>query len=117
MCMCGLQGPIKVLVTRMQRASASGPHRLGPSLAEHQAVALAHINCLAGACLALGLKFAGSANADAHATLCGCLQELLALKQQVRWGSKGGAVAGFWNGPSSYTEGAGDHLCSPTCQP
>jgi hypothetical protein len=54
----------------------------------------------AGACLALGLKFAGSANADAHATLCSCLQELLVAKQQV-----GGAPVGS-AGPAKGRRGS-----------
>ncbi|KAL6755304.1 hypothetical protein V8C86DRAFT_3027443 [Haematococcus lacustris] len=59
----------------------SSRQRLGPP--DCLARALNHLGVLAGACLALGLKFAGSASADAHRLLCAVLEELLAAKQQV----------------------------------
>lgn len=43
----------------------------------------AHTACVAGACLAVGIRFAGSANARAEALLRRHAQQFLAAKQRV----------------------------------
>ena len=46
-----------------------------------EAAAQAHINALAGACLALGIKFAGTANPDARDLLHSYVLYFLSAKQ------------------------------------
>lgn len=52
----------------------------------------AHTACVAGACLAVGIRFAGSANARAEALLRRYAQHLLAAKQRVPEPGTGGCV-------------------------
>ena len=58
------------------------PHAFGPAVAaDPEALRLARVNSTAGACLALGLRFAGSCCAPAMDLLVAKVQELHALRQ------------------------------------
>lgn len=63
----GMQGPVAKYMSRAQ----GSPVLKGTSgqRADVQALGQAHINAVAGACLAIGIKFAGSGNADAEQVL------------------------------------------------
>lgn len=59
-------------------------HHPGSALrADAHTLTHAHINALAGAALALGLKFAGSASTQAHAVLRGCVRQLMDAKRRA----------------------------------
>ncbi|CAD7696275.1 unnamed protein product [Ostreobium quekettii] len=74
-----MRGP---LCTYMNVDSMFGGGQKRMSL-EVQVVAHAHINAWAGACLAIGLKFAGTANAQAEFLLRKYVLEFLAHKKKV----------------------------------
>lgn len=57
------------------------------------AVGLAHVNALAGACFAIGLRFAGSCNASAEALLRHHLLQLLHAKRRAPGGPNDQSVA------------------------
>ncbi len=58
----------------------------------------AHTACVAGVCLAVGIRFAGSANARAEALLRRYAQHLLAAKQRMPEPGTGGRVGGWVGG-------------------
>lgn len=65
------QGPVDKFV---------GPDAEAAADEDTEAIAQAHINALAGACLAIGIKYAGSANAAA----CGLLTHYCAYFQRAK---------------------------------
>jgi hypothetical protein len=109
-----LQGPLHKLLDRLQAASATaassgapgapqgaevaaaaaaGPGVAGTGGANALAVAQAQVHALAGACLAIGLRFAGSGSARAEALLRHHALQLLAAK-------RGAAPLGEAGGPA-----------------
>ena len=60
---------------------------------DREALAQAHVHALAGACMALGLRFAGTADASARDALRGMLSRFLSLKAAA---AAGGARAASW---------------------
>jgi anaphase-promoting complex subunit 1 len=56
---------------------------------DREALAAAHVNGVAGACLAIGIRYAGSANADAQALLQECALGLLHAKEAAPDSSAG----------------------------
>jgi anaphase-promoting complex subunit 1 len=91
---CPLQGPLAKLM-----AGRGG----GVPGADYEALTQSHCACVAGACLAVGLRYAGSANARAEALLRAQAHAFLAAKQRAsepgtggwRWGRRGGVAAGM----------------------
>ncbi|KAI3425098.1 hypothetical protein D9Q98_008476 [Chlorella vulgaris] len=69
-----LKGPLfKLMACR----GVEAPH------ADYEALTQAHCCCLAGACLAVGIRFAGSANARAEALLSRYARHFLSAKQRA----------------------------------
>ena len=60
---------------------------------DREALAQAHVHALAGACMALGLRFAGTADASARDALRGMLSRFLSLKAAAAAGEPCG---GWW---------------------
>ena len=54
-----------------------------PELEDGEAVAQAHVNAVAGACLAMGMRFAGTGDAQAKATLLDYVTTYLKHKMQA----------------------------------
>jgi len=59
---------------------------------DREALAQAHVHALAGACMALGLRFAGTADASARDALRGMLSRFLALKAAAAAGEPCGEL-------------------------
>lgn len=81
-CVCVPQGPLNVLMDKLAGSKWPGVDAAGHTN-DLQAQAHAHVNVLAGACLALGLKYAGSASTRAYNVLRGCISSLLAAKKRA----------------------------------
>lgn len=79
------QGPLSSLMDRLAARKWPGPAgaAAAPGASDLQALALAHINAVAGACLALGLKYAGSASAEAHDVLRSVVSSFLEAKRRA----------------------------------
>lgn len=60
-----------------------------------EALAQAHVNAITGACLALGIKYAGSASSGARTVLTDYLHYMLAAKKSAPDGSGGELVGQF----------------------
>ncbi|GMH41655.1 hypothetical protein BSKO_09565 [Bryopsis sp. KO-2023] len=60
--------------------------------ADKEVIAQAHMNAVAGACLAMGLKYAGTADGSARATLHDFVLKFLKLKKEVPDSSAGADV-------------------------
>lgn len=104
-----LQGPLfKLMACR----GVEAPH------ADYEALTQAHCCCLAGACLAVGIRFAGSANARAEALLSRYARHFLAAKQRApepgvgeQGRGAGGLTAREGQGDSCHLRGLVARLC------
>ncbi len=79
-CQCA-QGPVSEYMCTPEQAAglnAKAGHKV-----DLEALAQAHVNAIAGACLAMGIKFAGSANSGARTVLTEMLHYLLAAKNDA----------------------------------
>ncbi len=75
-----LAGPL----SKLQRGGSAGSSFRGCGAdLDRAAVAAAHVHGVAGACLAIGLRFAGTSSARAEATLRHRALELLAAKRRL----------------------------------
>lgn len=96
-CILPLQGPLfKLMACR----GVEAPH------ADYEALTQAHCCCLAGACLAVGIRFAGSANARAEALLSRYARHFLSAKQRAP--EPGVGEQGRGAGGLAAREGQGD---------
>lgn len=75
-----MQGPVSKFLSRAQ----TSPRMKGDygQRADVEALGQAHVNAVAGACLSIGIKFAGSANAAAEQVLRHYVFYFLKAKQQ-----------------------------------
>ena len=76
-----MQGPLADIIGHERQLGSGG--------ADLDTLAQAHVFALAGGCLALGVRFAGSQDADLAAMLLGQLRYLLACKTLVPDGAAG----------------------------
>lgn len=72
---CVEQGPLKMLLSKRSAARVASM--------DWEAVTLAHINAVTGACLALGIRYAGSGNAAAAKLLRAHILTFLENKKLV----------------------------------
>ena len=75
-----MQGPL----SKLMAATKAGAEDI-----DREALAQAHIMAISGACLALGIRYAGSANAAAYGVLKHYLLYLLAAKKTAPDASQG----------------------------
>lgn len=74
-----LQGPVSKYLSRAQANAKGSPG----NRADLEAIGQAHINAVAGACLSVGIKFAGSADAAAEKVLRHYVLYFLKAKQHA----------------------------------
>ena len=70
-----MQGPLSRYTGEGEAAGKEAPE------ADLEALAAAHVNGVAGACLAIGIRYAGSGNAAAQALLQACALDMLAARE------------------------------------